>query len=1170
MIPLNVFDVDFNGFNLVEASAGTGKTYNITSFYIRALTELNVSPSEILVLTFTEDATAELKQRIRLRIQECISALEGEKFENDTFLKDFISTASPYDLKRLQKALFSFDEAVISTIHGFCQKLLREFSLDLNVQADFEILNDTSEIIQENVDSMWRSFIKNKSNSDDGKSLISYLISEGINPENLSALIKKVLGKPYADLKPNETSEDEIKRITQNIKQAYNQIQNRWEDDQAQLREIIFSGNMHGGWYKKSTFESLFIEFERWVSTQFVQLKGFDRLVSFGAEKIQRGTNKGYDPELPLICELIDEYLAITEQMDQVRSDFLIKTIRDVEKKIDAQKEKENVLSFDDLLQKVDQNLTPKLQQKIAQKYPIALVDEFQDTDPVQYSIFKNIFKDSKSALFMIGDPKQAIYSFRGADLFTYFRATEDVSEAKKYSLDYNYRSNREMISAVNEIFDKNDHPFVYEKPEFRPAKYPNEKTTPHLTYSGKSCIPFSFVDCEFEGRKEPTQEVICEYVSDQIDELLRKDYKIGNRRVEPKDIAVLVRRGKEAEAVQAALNKKDIKSSLKTRESVFKSIEGEDLLIILKAISDTANISLIRAALVTSLIGFKAQDLIDLKNNERKWEEILHVFLKADELYESKGLIAAFKALDTFFKIKETLAQNENPERRLTNLDHLLELLNKREQRIKNSLYSLIRFLKKKLKNDSTPSDDELIRLESDSELVTISTLHSSKGLQYSIVFVPFLWDNFESSSMQGLNFTEYHDDENQLCIDLSKNPDLEILEKSKSENLADSLRLNYVAFTRAKYACIVPFAQYSSVIKSSLFATVCGPESLLDEAMKSNDKRKLFEERLLKLGATDNIEYITSSDKINESLDDALVIKDDDERLPDNLRTRVNNRNDLFSFKRMLSFSSISPNHATDNPKDYDEFEITTNVEILEEPKDLELSKLSFPKGTDTGNLLHYIFEDITFNDADTLEQVISDKTESLGFESKWNQILTDWISEVLIHPLKDEIKLSNLKESSILKEMEFHFPVNGISAEQFLSLIRDKKAESSNASELLSGYMKGFIDLIFEHNGKYYILDYKSNFLGNELNDYDYDKLQEAMISSNYDLQYHIYSLALVKYLKRRIPSFNYENHFGGVFYLFLRGVETVKLGSGVFFDKPEEELIQKIDALIGGSH
>jgi exodeoxyribonuclease V beta subunit len=257
---------------------------------------------------------------------------------------------------------------------------------------------------------------------------------------------------------------------------------------------------------------------------------------------------------------------------------------------------------------------------------------------------------------------------------------------------------------------------------------------------------------------------------------------------------------------------------------------------------------------------------------------------------------------------------------------------------------------------------------------------------------------------------------------------------------------------------------------------------------------------------------------------------------------------------------------NHETDNHKDYDEFEMTVEETISDELEESSRSKLTFPKGADTGNLLHFIFEDISFGNHSSVDNVVSEKLTQLRFDFDWKEVLSEWVFEILEHTLFDNMRLEDLDESSLLKEMEFYFPVTNLSADRIISEIRKDVDPVQSKKESISGFMKGFIDLIFRYKGKFYILDYKSNFLGYELEDYSSEKLQEAIFSSNYDLQYHIYTVALYKFLKQRLPEFEYNQHFGGVLYLFLRGIDSEQSGSGVFFDKPKEEIIKRIATLM----
>lgn len=1165
---LNVFDVSFKGFSLVEASAGTGKTYNITSLYVRAIVEKKLTPSNILVLTYTEAATAELKSRIRGRIKDCIDYLNEGKGEVDDFISELKNQANDEYISRLKSALFSFDEASIFTIHGFCQKLLREENLAFGVQSDFEIIQDTSELIQDVVDAYWRKVVKDYSGTKLGEGLLEFLMSEKINPDELKSVIKQIIAKPYANLLPEHNLDSKVQAKIKSIQRLNEALRNQWEIDKEELHDVIYSNKLKKGTYKPDELDDIWKDLELWIFSDAIHFNGFNKIENFGAEKIHRTVYTGKEVETPLFCDLIDEFLEEIGELNEIKANFMQQAISEIKINIESQKEKKNGLSFDDLLQKVEANLDQKLADKISAQYPVALVDEFQDTDPIQYSIFKKIYKNQEAALFMIGDPKQAIYSFRGADLFTYFEATTDVPKEQRYSLNNNYRSNEALINAVNNVFSRHEQPFVFDEPQFRNADFPEGKKEKILILSGDKQPPLTFIDCNLEElNADLARENISEYVAGQIQKLLTGEYSIEDKPVEPKDISVLVRKKREAGLIQETLQRFGIKSIARSNESIFKTRECEDLKILLKAVIDHSNSSLVRAALIGSLIGYTSNDILKVMDNESKWAGTINVFRLAYEKWDKYGLLDAINELDQFFNIQENLSKLTNAERRITNLTHLKELINEYESKNRATPYKVIRYLNQKMQSSSTPSDEEIIRLESDSDLVNITTLHSSKGLEYPIVFIPFLWDNFDSKSNKGYSIVEFHDDENKLQIDIAPEKSDDAHNIAHREALADAIRLNYVALTRAEAACFIPFGMYKEVSKSSLSAMISGSQSFLNNSLKKDEKEAQFYTDLKALDDSKLIRVLDSTEILNQSSSSSGSENQKDLFSSKNYHAKEFGRTDINEFSRLVSFSSLTSSKTEQAPvKDYDQLEFI-DTKAPDEAEELQdLSVFSFPKGSSTGNLLHNIYEYIDFKDVINHQQIIDTQFEISGIDPKWKPILEKWIEKGLFHNITDEIKLSEIEPVDVLKELEFHFPVREINTNKIVGAIHGDSAE--DVSELsITGFMKGFIDLIFRHRGKYFILDYKSNHLGNSLEDYSLEFLRKKIISSNFDVQYHIYTVALKLYLEQRIPGFDFENNFGGVFYFFLRGIDETKNGSGVFFDKPSIKVINKLETELG---
>ncbi|MEP4925626.1 MAG: UvrD-helicase domain-containing protein [Balneola sp.] len=346
MKQLDVFSAPINGISLVEASAGTGKTYSITSLYIRVIIEKKLHPSKILVLTYTEAATTELKLRIRKRINETIDFLNSGISSEDDFLNTIKKNVQPSAVHDLKQALFSFDEASIFTIHGFSQKLLREESFSFGVQPDFEIIQDSSEIFQDAVDSFWRESVEKYSSTDQGKGILEYLIKEKISPETIKPVIEIAISKPYARILPEHSLAKEIDEKIERIQKLNDHIKYIWEDGRDELHDIIFSGKLNKRSYKPETFREVWKDLEKWISRSTTNFSGFAKLENFGELKLSTSVNKGNEITVPKISELIDQFLEETKELNILKAGFLKEAIVKVKDEIEARKERINSLSF--------------------------------------------------------------------------------------------------------------------------------------------------------------------------------------------------------------------------------------------------------------------------------------------------------------------------------------------------------------------------------------------------------------------------------------------------------------------------------------------------------------------------------------------------------------------------------------------------------------------------------------------------------------------------------------------------------------------------------------------------------------------------------------------------------------------------------------------------------
>lgn len=1156
----DIFKAPLQGISLVEAGAGTGKTYNIASLFVRCILEKELLPINILVLTYTEAATAELKSRLRNRLKESISVLEGEA-PKDTFLEEVKTRFTASDLPHLKEALYKFDEAPVSTIHGFCQRLLKEHPIEFGVSPEFEILTDDSVLLQEIIDEVWREFFDD-SESEFEQAFQKFIVDKKYDPDKLKGVLNPILSKPYAKVLPEVKSIEEYASDFEKLRKAFIDIRSSFKEEKMSFEEIVRSGVL----YKNSlNAEDRFFlpQFEEWLASENAVLSPYEHIKYFSTYLYERVTKGNKIPDFAFIKKT-DNYLKTLDIFLDLESVLIQNVASEVIRKYESEKERNALLTYDDLLQKTEKGLSQdnsELIRLLRKKYPIALIDEFQDTDPIQYSIFKTLYAgNEETALFMIGDPKQAIYKFRGADIYTYLGAQKDVSKELHYSLTYNYRSNPDMIDSVNAVFGYTKHPFILPSLEFNRAQFPTTKDSDQsiLTKQGERVEALQFLEVESESTKvDDLRQVVAESTVSELIELLNGDFEIGDNPVKQSDIAILVRKHDQALVIQNLLRESGIKSVIRSRDSVFESPEAGELYMILKAISNLNFEDGIRAALSSEAFGFNASELIRVSNDQEEWEKLLARFEKNNMLWKSRGFSAMAEEMIHLFEVKKNLARHFDAERRITNLNHLIELLRKAEDSQKLSMHSLVRLLKAKRAKPSRNKDDEMIRLESDEELVQIVTVHASKGLEYPIVFCPYLWD----ASDGRVNFPISFHQNGSNYIELGTN---EVLKNEhrlqfQIEELAESVRLMYVALTRAKTACFVHVIGKSSAVTSALAVVSEGSEVVLERIKKKRSDPQIIE-HLKKMSENEAIGYrsaLTTKARLNQVEGFAKPI----------LTTKNFTGNNFSQHFSIGSFSSLTESVtaiAFEEEKpgfDYDEIESNQIGD-----SDGAFNRFHLKKGADVGTMLHNIFEKIVFNDPKSLSSVIREEIGKTGLNDDWFSVIQELVSDSLKQELVEGMSLNKLDQGGYLSEIEFHLPSSSISYQKLIGIIRG--AQVSEEETPIHGFLKGYIDLTFRFGGKYYILDYKSNHLGNSFEDYSQEAIEHEIIHSNYDVQYHLYTLALHRMLEQSVSDYDYESHFGGALYLFLRGVNPFEPGSGVFHHKPKKEVILSLDELLKG--
>lgn len=1206
MHPFDAIEAPLDGINLVEASAGTGKTYNITALHIRAMVELGLEIDRVLVVTYTEAATQELKERLLERITDAVNVLDGDRAD-DPFLNDYAKELQAQGLQavtnarqRLEQALRRFDDAAVYTIHGFCNRSLQDQAFESGAAYDTEFLTDQNDLLQEVMDDCWRELIEDFSRGEVDRHFIDFLMEHNYSPDALLKQLRGAVGKPYLKILPQEStfSREAFRESFNRLQAHFSEIRRRWRTGREELLALLTDERMNKNRYRKTTVQGIARSLDDWTAQPFTPFVSIDKFEKLFPENLAAGTKKDHAaPEHPFF----EACKAWQETADAFRVDlgsFKKWMLPEFRRRVRIRKEELGVLSYDDLLLNMQRALQDSPAAKnfaatLRRQYPVALIDEFQDTDPVQYNIFKAIYQQAKEGcMYMIGDPKQSIYSFRGADVFAYLRARSDAPPMRRLTLTHNYRSAEPLIEAFNAFYEfagrEGPSAFLDEDISYRRVQA-GKKEKGHCEVEGESDAPLQFrvFGEEVEGRKNHQQERVADDTAAHIARLIalgrEERATIHGEKLQARDIAVLVRTHKEADMIQQSLGSYGVKSVQYSEQSVFESAEAQDMQYLMQALSEPGNARRLRAALSTRLLGRDAEAIYKLEQDEKQWAGMLNHFREWHDLWQQRGFTAMFNDLMRQQEADYRLAGREQGERSLTNILHLAELIQREERKRGAGIRGLVKWIAQKRSGQLQKQEDEQLRLESDEELVQIVTMHRSKGLEYPVVFCPFLWTR---NQVKDSNEPVFFHDEGRACVNLHEKGALQEQREyhrllSLKEDVAESLRLAYVAITRAEYRCYVAYNVTNDTEFTPLGYYLLGHDRVMDLMRRKvapgsySNKIKPGEEEfrsgLQRLEAESDGRW----GFIRESLAGVQGgVKQGDGYAPE---ARVFKREGplepawtISSFSR-LAQGAHGPAEQPDHDREY--FSGAFDDPAVKDTQ--ELNVFSFPRGARAGTCLHKIFEDIDFSRPANHEELISNALALYGFDSKWRPVAQKLVRRVLQTPLdRQGLQLRGITGNETLKEMQFYYPLNNISRKRLYRLAGlpdpGEPGTGISDSDLSEGYMTGFVDLIFRYEGRYYIADYKSNHLGDAPADYGPEALKREMREAQYDLQYHIYAVALHRYLRQRLNAYAYEQHFGGVYYLFVRGMAPGS-ENGIYYDRPDQRRIAELDEYLrnGGS-
>ncbi|CAB5530028.1 exodeoxyribonuclease V subunit beta [Providencia hangzhouensis] len=1182
---LNVFSLPLRGQRLIEASAGTGKTYTIGILYLRLLLGLGgvnafprpLSVEEILVVTFTEAATNELRGRIRQRIHDMrlVCLRNGVGFESQPEYLELLAELSGESQRKfaaqwLQAAERQMDEAAIYTIHGFCQRMLVHNAFESGVLFEQTMIQDEFPIQKQACADFWRRHFYPLNYS-----MTKVIQSLWTSPEALLSEIKPFLQGdiPLIINQPKqvETLEERHQRLILLIES----VKTAWLENSADFEKLIADSDVDKRSYSTRFLPTWLIKIGEWAQEKTEDYQLPKDLERFSQTVLHKKSKSGLGPE-HIVFQSIDELLSQSLTLKDLVIPLAISEVREA---ITNEKHNRGEMGFDDLLTRLDGALVQEsgkfLAQAISRRFPVAMIDEFQDTDAQQYRIFQRIYREvNDSALLFIGDPKQAIYAFRGADIFTYIEAKNEVSA--HYTLETNYRSSQNMVEAINHLFGRCQSPFIFEQIPFQPVNFAKQNSGKKLIHDGEVVKALTFWQVEAEGVSVAEYEQatasqcavqIAQYLQGGFQGSSYFDNRGTHTPVEASDITVLVRSRREAVLIRDALNRLNIPSVFQSnRESVFSTPEARDLLWLLQAVLTPEKERVLRSALATGILGLTAKQIDDLNHDEKSWEKIVDEFARYGMVWQKRGVLPMLRMVMAQRQIAETLLSGADGERRLMDVMHIGELLQEMSLQLEGE-HTLTRWLAQQIAHPDHQSDVQQMRLESDKHLVQISTIHKSKGLEYKIVWLPFA-SNFLPQS-KGL----YHD-RTDYAVRLDLNDSEENVALADEERLAEDLRLLYVALTRAIYHCSVGIAPLIKGNRKKSGETDLHLSALGYVIQKGQAGDSLLLNDMLAEISNDVIDVAV----INQPKSERVLLEQNDSV---NLSARAVTRhfNDHW---RVTSYSGLSYGSShTESEESVSalqfanslapNMDIEASVDVeQQDDESLILTPHQFPKGASPGTFLHSLMEEIDFS-GHVSQEWLSEKLESSGFDLQWAPMLQEWLNVIVQAPLsEDGLCLSALQAQDQLDEMQFYLPIDSLLSASHLDKITHQYDPLSQRCpplnfEKVQGILKGFIDLTFYWKGKFYLLDYKSNYLGKDASFYTQEAMAEAMIDHRYDLQYQLYSLALHRYLKQRMPNYDYETHFGGVYYLFLRGIDNIHSSNGIFFYRPIEPFIEALDSL-----
>ena len=1330
----------FKGPALVEASAGTGKTYTITGLVVRLLLgdygeDVELTPLSIdkmAIMTFTNAATYDLKRKIRERIHSTRIALQSPEGGDELVQRIRKLFTDPKDPNKLKAAILlltvaerDIDRASISTIHSFCGGLLKRYATGAQIALNAEFIKDDSALKEEALVYAIRELTYNQNLEE---AFVAPSVESPLSPETATLLGTASLAEDVAN---NFTTPGGDVKL--NSEFDFNASRSNFA-----FFEFLRLNNL----IDTSKLIDDFSDYSAVTVNMFKRLKVNNRVANYaslaeiGRDFYCRGGRMKPRPGVTVDLSEIGKLEKKETKNNSTEDSAYVNMVKDCIFRraleiFERLKNNLGVLTSDDYLFRLDYALKTKseagmvIASEVRRQYPVMFIDEFQDTDPVQFDIVKRIYLDyfaqpgndwyqkigsSKipTGFYIIGDPKQAIYSFRGADIDCYLKARAAVKSIaigkgkgpNVYRLDTNYRSDSNLVQAVNYLFDPRyfgrslmlgrEHDIAFE-----PVKSPQGRELSGFSIEQSNFKAFNFLVLkDSTGNKEERKNLVAKHAVKTIVELMLGGTLTRQKirqKIRYQDIAILVNAEADAQIIEKYLTQAGIPYVYGSeRATVQGTPEFKAIIALMRACCSPRREEIIKL-LVSSLFNFTAQELDALLIGE-KFDQLVHFLTECTVMWREQGFMALMmKFLFTrevfgSWSINDELSATPGGSQIFTNIMHTAEIAQALSLNAKapENLLPLMEGLVDQPEGTEQLLEtgiDPVIRLPAVEEVVKIVTSHASKGLEYPIVLMPFAGFGRKKNGKTSFCYVYNEDDENRTRlydITVGNTEGCKAFEAYVRDNSWEQTRLWYVAATRARHAMFV----WVDESKNSNNEIPAPAKTVFNDFMSMQTQAEV--ERLFK------VEEFTPQD---------CVVPDRNWRQRDtqdftSLAVEIPTANMIDAKWRISSYSGLTAvrgtkvrpdienealQHREDDPVlmadddltsiDFEPLKPTSasmgvkhKAEASVTPKEpldlapkvaLDSAKLytrfTFPRGAAAGTFLHDVLEHVSFSTVKTkapaenslntavltgaqggalgsstgrtLEDALTHSLKNIDYNAVsavWRpQVLQNdntvrdglgfaplstWLRDVIETPLGG-FKLQDLSDKNCVKEMEFLLSMPNTISSGFYStaasnqtlngLINDfykredpqmleyvKEAQVSFAD--VKGLMTGFIDLLAIHEGRFYVIDYKSNHLGDEPEAYSYEAMKKAVAAHRYDVQYLIYTVAVHRFLKKVYGSKYSYDMIGGVRYLFLRGMsgssglgakgtdkEANTYAPGVFGLRLPEDLINELDAYFGGT-